>query len=263
MEPLLHVRNLSVHLKKKGTPLVSDVSFDVGAGKIIGIIGESGSGKSMTCRALMRLLDSDRYAVSGRAEFQGRDLFQASQRELRRLRGKHIALIMQNPMTAFDPVTRIGDQMIETVRNHHRVSKDQAIEQISDELKRLDMGDVPRILGSYPHELSGGMLQRIMIALALLLSPELIIADEATTALDVHTQSIILNQFSAIRHAGISMIVVTHNFGVLAKLADDVIVLRNGIVVERGSVYQIFDAPAQSYTRELLQASNLKREVIP
>ena len=126
-------------------------------------------------------------------------------------------------------------------------------------MTKLGLDDVPRILTSYPHELSGGMMQRIMIALALLPSPELIIADEATTALDVHTQAVILETFAAIRAAGISMIVVTHNFGVLAKLADDVVVLRDGAVVEQGSVYQIFASPAQPYTRELLQASNLKR----
>lgn len=130
---------------------------------------------------------------------------------------------------------------------------------ITQELAKLGLDDVPRILNSYPHELSGGMLQRIMIALALLLSPELIIADEATTALDVHTQAVILEEFTAIRNAGISMIVVTHNFGVLAKLADDVVVLHDGSVVEHGSVYQIFDKPTQPYTQELLQASNLKR----
>ena len=168
-------------------------------------------------------------------------------------------MIMQNPMTAFDPVTRIGSQMVETLRVHQQVSKEQAAAAITQELTNLGLDGIPRILNSYPHELSGGMLQRIMIALALLLSPELIIADEATTALDVHTQAVILEEFAAIRKAGISMIVVTHNFGVLAKLADDVVVLYDGSVVEHGSVYQIFDTPTQPYTRELLKASNLKR----
>ena len=259
MEPLLTVNHLSVRLKKKGTSLVNDVSFQANSGQILGIIGESGSGKSMTCRALMGLLDPSRFLISGEALFKGQDLFKLPSKKLRPLRGNHIAMIMQNPMTAFDPVTRIGSQMVETLRAHQQISKEQAIASITQELAKLGLDDVPRILNSYPHELSGGMLQRIMIALALLLSPELIIADEATTALDVHTQAVILEEFTAIRNAGISMIVVTHNFGVLAKLADDVVVLHDGSVVEHGSVYQIFDKPTQPYTQELLQASNLKR----
>ena len=259
MEPLLTVNHLSVRLKKKGTSLVNDVSFQANSGQILGIIGESGSGKSMTCRALMGLLDPSRFLISGEALFKGQDLFKLPSKKLRPLRGNHIAMIMQNPMTAFDPVTRIGSQMVETLRAHQQSSKEQAIASITQELAKLGLDDVPRILNSYPHELSGGMLQRIMIALALLLSPELIIADEATTALDVHTQAVILEEFTAIRNAGISMIVVTHNFGVLAKLADDVVVLHDGSVVEHGSVYQIFDKPTQPYTQELLQASNLKR----
>ena len=259
MEPLLTVNHLSVRLKKKGTLLVNDVSFQANSGQILGIIGESGSGKSMTCRALMGLLDPSRFLISGDAIFKGQDLFKLPSKKLRLLRGNHIAMIMQNPMTAFDPVTRIGSQMVETLRAHQQISKEQAVTSITQELAKLGLGDVPRILNSYPHELSGGMLQRIMIALALLLSPELIIADEATTALDVHTQAVILEEFTAISNAGISMIVVTHNFGVLAKLADDVVVLHDGSVVEHGSVYQIFDKPTQPYTQELLQASNLKR----
>ena len=259
MEPLLTVNHLSVRLKKKGTLLVNDVSFQANSGQILGIIGESGSGKSMTCRALMGLLGPSRFLISGDAIFKGQDLFKLPSKKLRLLRGNHIAMIMQNPMTAFDPVTRIGSQMVETLRAHQQISKEQAVTSITQELAKLGLGDVPRILNSYPHELSGGMLQRIMIALALLLSPELIIADEATTALDVHTQAVILEEFTAIRNAGISMIVVTHNFGVLAKLADDVVVLHDGSVVEHGSVYQIFDKPTQPYTQELLQASNLKR----
>lgn len=262
MEPLLTVKNLTVRLKKKETSLVNNVSFQVQTGQILGIIGESGSGKSMTCRALTRLLDSERFLVEGKVCFQGCELLRLSQKEMQRLRGEHIAMIMQNPMTAFDPVTRIGNQMIETLRTHQAVSKAQAADAIGQELTKLNLGDIPRILNSYPYELSGGMLQRIMIALALLLSPELIIADEATTALDVRTQAMILNQFAAIRKSGISLLIVTHNFGVLAKLADEVIVLQEGSVVEQGSVYQIFDNPVQPYTQELLRASNLSREVI-
>lgn len=263
MEPLLTVNSLSVHLKKTNAPLVDGVSFQVNRGQVLGLIGESGSGKSMTCRALMGLLDSGRFVVSGEAIFQSQNLFKIPQKELRHLRGNRIAMVMQNPMTAFDPVSRIGGQMVETLCAHQVISKVQATKQITQELIKLGMKDVPRILNSYPYELSGGMLQRIMIALALLLSPDLIIADEATTALDVHTQAMILNEFAAIREAGIAMIVVTHNFGVLAKLADEVLVLLDGAVVERGSIYQIFDAPKQAYTQELLRASNLKKEVIP
>lgn len=259
MQPLLTVNRLSVRLQREKAKLVNEVSFQVNRGQILGLIGESGSGKSMTCRALLGLLDPGRFAVSGEALFRGQDLLRLPPKELQRLRGKHIAMVMQNPMTAFDPVLRIGSQMIETLRIHQPLSKKQAAARISQEFLRLGLKDISRIMNSYPYELSGGMLQRIMIALALLLSPDLIIADEATTALDVRTQAVILNEFAAIRDAGISMIVVTHNFGVLAKLADEVVVLFDGAVVEQGSVYQIFDSPAQSYTQELLRARDLKR----
>ena len=263
MEPLLTVNHLSVRLKKKGTLLVNNVSFQANSGQILGIIGESGSGKSMTCRALMGLLDPSPLSHQWRCHFSKVRIYSSCHRKnCGCCVENHIAMIMQNPMTAFDPVTRIGSQMVETLRAHQQISKEQAVTSITQELAKLGLGDVPRILNSYPHELSGGMLQRIMIALALLLSPELIMADEATTALDVHTQAVILEEFTAIRNAGISMIVVTHNFGVLAKLADDVVVLHDGSVVEHGSVYQIFDKPTQPYTQELLQASNLKRGVI-
>ncbi len=260
MEALLEVKNLSILLKKQRTPIVDGVSFQVDKGQILGVIGESGSGKSMTCRAILGLIDSHRFSVSGTAVFHGNNLLQIPSQALQRLRGQKIAMIMQNPMTAFDPVYKVGAQMLETLRTHLHVSHREALLKIETELKRLGLTDARRIMNSFPYELSGGMLQRIMIALALLLSPELIIADEATTALDVRTQAAILDKFQKIRNAGIAMIVVTHNFGVLAKLADHVVVLKDGAIVERGTVYQIFDAPAQEYTRELLQASNLRKE---
>lgn len=261
MKPLLEVNNLSISLKKQGIPIVEGVSFQVKKGQILGMIGESGSGKSMTCRGILGLLDTHRFSLSGTASFQGQNLFQLTPKEMQMLRGEKITMVMQNPMTAFDPVCKVGRQMLETLHSHRKLSKVSAMKSIKAELERLGLADTQRIMDSYPYELSGGMLQRIMIALALLLSPELIIADEATTALDVRTQGAILEEFSNIREAGITMIIVTHNFGILAKLADEVVVLKDGGIVERGDVFEIFDKPTQGYTKKLLQASNLRKEI--
>jgi len=262
MDNLLEIQNLSISLRQKNSPIVKGISFSIRGGQVLGIIGESGSGKSMTCRAIMSLLDMRRFTISGKVIFHEKNLLAMPDKDVQKLLGTRLAMIMQNPMTAFDPISKIGAQIVETLRIHKRVSKRDAFEIGAHELMKIGFADAYRVMNSYPHELSGGMLQRIMIALSMILSPEIIIADEATTALDVHTQAIILDEFLKMRNSGIALVIVTHNFGVLAKLADNVIVIKDGEVVEEGTVYQIFDSPQHSYTKELLNATVLRRERI-
>lgn len=255
---MLTVRDLSINLKGNKEYLTKNISFTLNEGKILGIIGESGSGKSLVCRAIMRLLDEDIFDVRGEVIFKDADIFGLSNSELNRIRGECIAMIMQNPMSAFSPTSKIKSQIVETLRAHKKVSGKDLLKDIEMKFMELGLYETKRILNSYSYELSGGMLQRIMIALTLLLSPKLIIADETTTALDIKTQALVLKELKKIKQSNVAIIVVTHNFGVLFELADDVLVMRNGEVIERGSVYQIFDNPLNKYTRELLAASNLK-----
>lgn len=258
MRNILKVENLSIRLKK-GPTIVDNVTFKLKKGSILGISGESGSGKTMTSRALLNLLDLDRLEVSGHIIFKGKRYEYAEWIKNAEER-KKMSMVMQNPMTAFDPVSKIGNQMVETLRSHRQISKKEALEISYQKLEEIGFAETKRILDSYPYMLSGGMLQRIMIALALLSDSEVLIADEATTALDVCTQAIILERFKRIRNQGISIMLITHDFGVLAQLADDAIILNKGRVVERGNIYRMFDAPQSRYTKELLTASFLRRE---
>ena len=260
MKHILEVKNLTVTLAGSKTPLVKDVSFGVHRGRVLGIIGESGCGKTLTCKAIMRLLSQKVFEVGGGIRFQGSDLIKTGKEKGAEI-GKDISLIMQNPMTAFDPMSRIGHQMVETVRAHSSVSKKQAYEMGVLALKKMNLKKAGDIMHSYPYMLSGGMLQRVMIAISLMLEPSLVIADEATTALDVNTQAIVLDEFKRMRDAGIALIIVTHDFGVIARLADHVVVMQNGHIVEQGDVYGIFKAPKAAHTKALLDARMLVKEV--
>lgn len=261
MNNILEIRDLKIKLLGDKNSIVKNVSFDVGKGKVLGIIGESGSGKTLTCKAIMGLLNQKRFSVSGSIELNGNDMLQMNEREVRAIIGRDISMIMQNPMTAFDPMMKIGSQIVSTIKAHTSLSKKQAYAMGIKELEKMNLNRVPEIMNSYPHTLSGGMLQRIMIAIALMLRPSIIIADEATTALDVRTQSIILDEFKKMRDRGIGLIVVTHDFGVIAKIADDVIVMKDGEVIEGGTVHQMFYNPKAGYTKELLDARILVDEV--
>lgn len=261
MKNILEVRDLNIVILKNKNPLVKNVSFDVGRGKILGIIGESGSGKTLTCKAIMKLLNRKIFAVRGSVRFKGNDLFLMSEKQSNSVIGKDISIIMQNPMTAFDPMMKIGNQIVETIKAHTKSSKKQAYEMGICALEKMNLNRVAEIMNSYPHTLSGGMLQRVMIAISLILEPSIIIADEATTALDVKTQSIILNEFNKMRDSGIGLIVITHDFGVIAKVADDVIVMKEGEIIDGGTVHEIFYNPRTEYTKELLDARLLVDEV--
>lgn len=258
-EILLSLRNLSVK-QKDGPVLVQNSSFDVGYNQCVGIIGESGSGKSMTCKAIMGLLSGKAFELAGAILYKDTDLLSARASSLNSIRGKEIALIMQNPMTAFNPVFKIGNQMIETLRAHLPVSKREAYALAAAHLKKMNLPRAEELMNSYPHVLSGGMLQRVMIAIALMMSPDLIIADEATTALDTSTQALVLEEFKKIRASGIAMLVVSHDFGVIAQLADKIVVMKDGEIIERDTTRNVLMNPSQAYTKELMNAGMLKKD---
>lgn len=253
--PLLQVRDLSVSFLegKKKHLLVDKVSFSVQAGQCLGILGESGSGKSMTCKAVLGLLDKN-FEVTGSSLFDGGELIGANPEKLRRMRGSRISVVLQNPMSCFDPLYRLGEQMEETIAEHMALSAKAMRSMMVDILTLMRIRDPEDVLRKYPHQLSGGMLQRIMIGLAISLDPELIIADEPTTAIDSISQYAIMQEFLRIKRRGeVSMIFISHDLGVLSLIADKVIVMHDGKAVESGTAQEIFDNATDTYTRHLIK----------
>lgn len=255
MKPILELKDLSVtfHQHKKSVTLVDKVSFSVQAGECLGILGESGSGKSMTCKAAMGLLDKS-FRITGQALFEGLDLLTLSRERMRRLRGKDICMILQNPMTCFDPLYRIGDQMTETFAEHTSLSDKEMRKKALETLELMQIKNSEDVLKKYPHQLSGGMLQRVMIGLALSTNPKLIIADEPTTAIDTITQYEILKEFLRIKNTcSCGMIFISHDLGVISKMADHVLVMHNTKAVQAGSLQDILNHPADAYTKTLVE----------
>jgi glutathione transport system ATP-binding protein len=253
-KPLLSVERLSVEFG--ASRVVDDLSFTVEAGQTVAVVGESGSGKSVTSLSTMRLADmmGANYA-SGRIMFNGRDLLQASQKEMRSVRGKEIAMIFQEPMTSLNPVFTIGDQICEVLVLHEKMSKSAALTEAGRLLDMVRLPDSEELLTRYPHQLSGGMRQRVMIAMALACRPKLLIADEPTTALDVTIQAQILNIMRDLQKTlGMGMVFITHDMGVVAEMADHVVVMWKGKKVEEGPVREIFANPQHPYTQALLSA---------
>ncbi len=253
-KPLLSVERLSVEFGE--SRVVDDLSFTVEAGQTVAVVGESGSGKSVTSLSTMRLADmmGANYA-SGRIMFNGRDLLQASQKEMRSVRGKEIAMIFQEPMTSLNPVFTIGDQICEVLVLHEKMSKSAALTEAGRLLDMVRLPDSEELLTRYPHQLSGGMRQRVMIAMALACRPKLLIADEPTTALDVTIQAQILNIMRDLQKTlGMGMVFITHDMGVVAEMADHVVVMWKGKKVEEGPVREIFANPQHPYTQALLSA---------
>jgi peptide/nickel transport system ATP-binding protein/oligopeptide transport system ATP-binding protein len=231
---------------------VDGVSFSLKAGKTLGIVGESGCGKSVTNLTIMGL-NPKTARVSGQALFRGEDLLQASPKRLREIRGDEIAMIFQDPMTSLNPVQRISDQLVEAVLLHRDISKAQARARALEVLKEVGIPQAARRIDDYPHQFSGGMRQRVMIAMALINNPAVLIADEPTTALDVTTQAQILALMAALQaDHGTSIIMITHDLGVVAEIADDVVVMYAARVVEYGAVDDLFERPQHPYTWGLL-----------
>jgi glutathione transport system ATP-binding protein len=252
--PLLSVEGLSVDFG--ASRVVEDLSFSVQPGQTVAVVGESGSGKSVTSLSIMRLADmmGAKFAA-GRIMFGGQDLLQASQKEMRKIRGKEIAMIFQEPMTSLNPVFTIGDQICEVLLLHEDMNKAEALAEATRLLDLVRLPDSAELVSRYPHQLSGGMRQRVMIAMALACRPKLLIADEPTTALDVTIQAQILTIMRELqKELGMAMVFITHDMGVVAEMADDVVVMWKGKKVEQGPVEEIFANPQHPYTRTLLAA---------
>ncbi len=235
---------------------VDDVSFSIPEGQTLGIVGESGSGKSVTATSIMRLIPTPPgRIVTGDIRFEGRKVLKLSGEEMRKLRGGDISMIFQDPMTSLNPLLTIGRQIAESVREHQGLDRKRANARAAEMLTLVGMPEAKKRLGSFPHEFSGGMRQRVMIAMALANNPKLLIADEPTTALDVTIQAQILDLIRALsREFHTSVIIITHDLGVVAGLADRVVVMYAGKVVETASVADIFDRPTHPYTHALLQS---------
>ena len=257
---MLKVNGLEITARSTKERLVKGISFEIGKCETLGLIGESGSGKSLTSKAVMQLLNRRVFTINGSIKWENREMLGKKADLPKDWRGQQIAMIMQNPMTAFAPMLKLGRQIEMGFDLKGRDAKKTFYEQLDSTLKSVNLGDMKKILGSYPDELSGGMLQRVMIAITLLKKPELIIADECTTAVDAASEYMILDQLEKQRKNGMSMIVITHDFGVAARPCDRVAVMRSGSIIEQGDTLDVFRSPQTEYTHELAAASVLFRE---
>lgn len=251
----LEVRNLTTRLKIEGNiyTVISDLSFKLEAGKTLALVGETGCGKSMTALSLLGIVPSPPlYSIEGEILYKGVDLLKLSGNELRRIRGRQISMIFQDPRSSLNPVYTIGDQLMEVCYNHLQMTPNVAKQRVIKTLEEVQLSQPQRLLKEYPHQLSGGMLQRVMIAMALLCEPDILIADEPTTALDVTIQKQILELLQALQQKrGMSTLLITHDMGVVAEIADEVIVMYAGQKIEESPVCNLFDAPSHPYTQAL------------
>jgi oligopeptide/dipeptide ABC transporter ATP-binding protein len=251
---LLSIRDLRVGLRRRGEPseIVRGVDLDVAPGEKLGIVGESGSGKTLTVLSLLQLLPAPLEILGGRVSFDGEDLRSVSPRRLREIRGGGVAMVYQDPMSSLNPLLRVGTQIVETMRAHGS-DREQAARRTRDVLGHVGLSDPERVANAFPHELSGGMLQRVMIAMALSTSPRVLVADEPTTALDVTIQQQILELVESLQaETGMAVVWVTHDLGVVARLVDRVAVMYAGRIVEQGTTRDIFARPQHPYTAALL-----------
>jgi len=250
---LLEVRNLTVTFG--AVTAVDNVSFQIAPGETLGVVGESGSGKSVTAFSILRLVQPPGRITGGSIVFEGHDLLTLSEREMRQIRGARISLIFQEPMTALNPVMRVGDQIAEALTVHGMASRTEARQRAAELLDAVRIPDAARRARDYPHQLSGGMRQRVMIAIALACRPPLIIADEPTTALDVTIQAQVLDLLRELKaRFNLALLLITHDFGVVAEMADRVAVMYRGRIVEEGPVRPILRSPVHEYTQNLLAA---------
>ena len=255
-ENMLNVENLVIHYEtdEEVVEAVNNISFSLKKGEVLGLVGETGAGKTTTALGIMGLLPSKvGHVIQGKIELDGENLFDKSEKEMRKIRGKKISMIFQDPMTALNPVKTVGDQIAEVVLLHNHCSKAEALKRAQEMLAMV--GIVPERYKDYPHQFSGGMKQRIVIAIALACEPELLIADEPTTALDVTIQAQILDMMRKLqKDQGTSMILITHDLGVVAEMCDHCAVMYAGELVEYGTVEEIFDHPKHPYTQALYQS---------
>lgn len=257
-EKILSVHNLKIRFNTEDEPVqtVSGISFSLDKGKTLGIVGESGCGKSVTSLSIMRLIPNPPGEIEdGEILYKGKNLVALPEKEMRKIRGNDIAMIFQEPMTSLNPVYTIGNQICEVLEGHKRLSKKQAVKQAVEMLKLVGIPEPEQRVKEYPHQLSGGMRQRVMIAIALACDPELLIADEPTTALDVTIQAQILDLIKDMKQQrGMSIIFITHDLGVVSEVADDVMVMYAGEIVEKTSAAEIFAKPLHPYTEGLIKS---------
>jgi len=257
MPHLLEINNLQTHFPTRAglVKAVDDVSFYIDEGELLGLVGESGCGKSITALSVMRLIAPPGKIVGGEIKFRGEELSKASENRMRELRGNDMAMIFQDPMTSLNPVFTVGEQIAEAIRLHQNLNKKQAEQAAIEAMHEVSIPAPERRVKDYPHQLSGGMRQRIMIAMALACNPELLIADEPTTALDVTIQAQILELLDNLRKTRkLAVLLITHDLGVVAEVADRVCVMYTGKVVEESGVDEIFEQPKHPYTQGLLRS---------
>lgn len=261
MNKLLEVKDLKITLKHEKRMLVKGVSFSIAEGSSLTVLGQSGCGKTMTCNCIMGLLDSRKFGVSGEILYRGSNLLALPPKEKRKFYGCEIAFIPQNPMTAFDPSMKIGKQMTETLRLHTAHPKEKQKSVILSALKRTGLDDAERVYQSFPHELSGGMLQRVLIAMVLMVNAQIVIADEPTTALDVVHRNETIDAFKKLRDSGTAILTVTHDFAAAIQLGGDLLIMNEGAIIEFGPVEEVLHAPKHSYTQQLIAASMLSADI--
>ncbi|WP_284928508.1 ABC transporter ATP-binding protein [Candidatus Phytoplasma sp. AldY-WA1] len=253
---LLKIENLHTYFETpKGlVKAVKGISFELKKGKTLGIVGESGSGKSQTAISILKLLNNNsKVHYKGKIFFNGEEISKYNQKQMEKIRGSEIAMIFQDAMSSLNPVFKIKDQIMESLKLHKKISNQEGEKKIFEILNKVQINDIPRVMNSYPHQLSGGMCQRIMISMALICEPKLLIADEPTTALDVIIQQEILNLINNLKkEIKTSILFITHDLGVISQIVDDVIVMYKGEIVEKGSIQEILTKPKHDYTKSLL-----------
>ncbi len=256
-QPVLNVSKLETHFFTDDgeIPAVDSVDFHINKGEVLGIVGESGSGKSVTSLSIMQLIQAPGKVVGGEITYKGENLLTKSEKEMRKIRGNEIGMIFQEPMTSLNPVFRIGNQLIEGIRIHKKWSKKKSWEHAISILKLVGLPRAEELMNEYPHQLSGGMRQRVMIAMAMACDPEVLIADEPTTALDVTIQAQILELMKKLnRETNTSIILITHDLGVVAEICDRIVVMYSGKIVEQGKTSDIFQQPKHPYTIGLIES---------
>lgn len=259
--PILEIKNysLGIEIDKKIYPILKNINFSFFKGKIHAIVGESGCGKTMSVMSILKLLPKNSKVLGGKIVFEGQNILSYSEKQMRQIRGRKIALIPQDPMTSLDPLYTIENQLLEVIMLHNDISKEQALKVAIQTLESVEFKDAEKRIKSYPHELSGGMKQRVIIAMALAAKADILIADEPTTALDVTIQAQILKLLEKIKLQGKTIILITHDLGVVAQYSDDISIMYLGAIVERAQTRELFKNPHHPYTKALIEALPVKK----